>query len=139
MDKTERFGQRKVKKLFARQKQSGKQKDRKRYLHAKAQAQRQERQSYWKHVETLIELGDSEHEQHPSKQKRFFSFIKSLKRDSSGVARLRDQGKLHSDPADKTNILNLQNLSQFTDEDRSEITITGRRPITHNARHPGHY
>ena len=73
-----------------------------------AQAQKQERQAYWKYVENLIELGDEQEQQPSSKQKRFFSFIKSLKKDSSGVAPLRDQGKLHSDPADKANILNRQ-------------------------------
>ena len=52
---------------------------------------------------------------------RFFSFIKSLKRDSSGIAPLRDQGKLHSDPADKVNILNNQYQSQFTEEDKTNI------------------
>ena len=121
MEKTVRSGHRKVKKLFAKQKKSGRHKDRRRYLHTKAQAQRQERQAYWKYVENLIELGDNEQDQHPSKQKRFFSFIKSLKKDSSGVAPLRDQGKLHSDPVDKANILNRQYQSQFTDEDKSEI------------------
>ena len=64
---------------------------------------KEERQASWKYVENIIELGDSDQEQQPSKQKRFFSFIKSLKRDSSGIAPLRDQGKLHSDPADKAN------------------------------------
>ena len=121
MDKTVRSGHRKVKKLFAKQKQSGSRKDRKRYLQTKAQAQKQERQAYWKYVENLIELGDEQEQQPSSKQKRFFSFIKSLKKDSSGVAPLRDQGKLHSDPADKANILNRQYQSEFTDEDKSEI------------------
>ena len=86
MDKTVRSGHRKVKKLFAKQKKSGRHKDWRRYLHTKAQAQRQERQAYWKYVENLIELGDNEQEQIPSKQKRFFSLIKSLEKDSSGVA-----------------------------------------------------
>ena len=107
----------KSQKLFAKQKQSG----RRKYLQTKAQAPKQERQAYWKYVENLIELGDEQEKQQSSKQKRFFSFIKSLKKDSSGVAPLRDQGKLHSDPADKANILNRQYQSEFTDEDKSEI------------------
>ena len=41
--------------------------------------------------------------------------------ESSGVAPLRDQGKLHSDPVDKANILDMQYQAQFTDEDKSEI------------------
>ena len=119
-DKTVRSGHRKVKKLFAKQKQSGRRKDRKRCLQTKAQAPKQERQAYWKYVEKLIELADEQEQQPSSKQKRFFSFIKSLKKDSSGVAPIRDQGKLHSGPADKANILNRQYQSEFTDEDKSE-------------------
>ena len=111
-------------------KKSGSHKDRRRYLHTKAQAQRQERQAYWKYIENLIELVDNEQEQHPSEQKRFFSFIKSLKNDSSGVAPLRDQGKLHSDPVDKANILNRQYQSQFTDEDKSEMSQPEGEPST---------
>ena len=121
MDRTVKAQLRKVKKLFAKQKQTGKARHRRQYLKTKSQAQKEERQAYWKYVENIIELGDSDQEQQPSKQKRFFSFIKSLKRDSSGIAPLRDQGKLHSDPADKANILNNQYQSQFTEEDKTNI------------------
>ena len=68
-----------------------------------------------------MQLGDEDQEQQRSKQKIFFSFIKSLKRDSSGIAPFRDQGKLHSNPADKANILRNQYLSQFTKEDKSNL------------------
>ena len=40
------------------------------------------------------------------KQKRFWSYIKSLCKDSSGIAPLKDNGRLHNTPTDKTNILN---------------------------------
>ena len=52
--------------------------------------------------------------------KRFWSFVKSLQKDNSGVASLKDQGKIHADPVDKGNILNRQYESVFTkrkDED----------------------
>ena len=46
--------------------------------------------------------------------KRFWSFVKSLRTDTSGVACLKDQGKMHADPVDKANILNRQYESVFT-------------------------
>ena len=45
--------------------------------------------AYWKHVENIIDIGDSESGNRPSKQKRFWSFIKSVRKDSSGVAPLK--------------------------------------------------
>ena len=46
------------------------------------------------------------------------------------MAPLRDQGKLHSDPVDKANILNRQYQSQFTDEDKSEMSQPEGEPST---------
>ena len=101
-------------------KQTGKPRHRRQYLQTKSQAQKQEWQAYWKYAGD-IQLGDIDQKQQPSKQKRFFSLIKSLKRDSSGIAPLRDQGKLHSDPTDKANILNSQYQSQFIEENKTNI------------------
>ncbi|KAH3878134.1 hypothetical protein DPMN_002018 [Dreissena polymorpha] len=77
---------RKRNKLFARQKATGKSKDRHSYLQAKATSQRLERQAYWKYIENLIEEGDQEEDQKANKQKRFRNFIKSTRKDNSGVA-----------------------------------------------------
>ena len=49
MDKTVKAQQRKVKKLFAKQKQTGKARHRRQYLKTKSQAQKEERQAYWKY------------------------------------------------------------------------------------------
>ena len=54
--------------------------------------------------------------------KRFWSFVKSLRKDNSGVAPLKDQGKIHADPVDKANILNWQYESVFTKEKEDEDT-----------------
>ena len=54
--------------------------------------------------------------------KRFWSFVKSLRKDNSGVAPLKDQGKMHADPVDKANILNRQYESVFTKEEEEEDT-----------------
>ena len=88
---------RKRNKLFKRQRKTGNPKDIKHYKETKARLQKAERQSYWNFVDNIIEVGDPEQEHQP-KQKRFWSFIKSLRKDTSGVAPLKDNGRLHADP-----------------------------------------
>ena len=87
------------------------------YKKIKCKIQRAERQAYWQHVEKVIGIGNSDIEDKPGKQKRFCSFIKSLRKDNSGVAPLKDRGKMHADPLDKSNILNRQYDSVYTWED----------------------
>ena len=79
----------------------------------KAKVQRRERQTYWQYVENLIEVGEENCEQRPGKQKRFWSYIKALWKDKSGVAALKENGKMHVDLLDKSNILNRQHESTF--------------------------
>ena len=74
----------------------------------RARVQKAERQAHCKHVDNLIEVGDPENHQNPGKQERFWSFIKSLRKDNCGVAPLKENGKMHADPRDKVNILNRQ-------------------------------
>ena len=85
-----------------------KHKDGDHYRSMKAKVQRTGRQAYWQYVENLIEEGDENGEQRPGKQKRFWSYIKALRKDNSGVAPLKENGKMHADPLDKSNILNRQ-------------------------------
>jgi hypothetical protein len=52
--------------------------------------------------------------------KRFWSFIKSKKQDNSGVAPLRgNDGLIYSDSNNKTDILNTQFKSAYTQEESS--------------------
>ena len=67
----------------------------------------------------------------PCKQKRFWSFIKSLRKDSSGMAPLKEKlenGKMHADPKDKTNILNRQYESVYTKEDTNNDPSPSGQP-----------
>ena len=48
------------------------------YLQARARTQQVERQSYWKHLENLIEEGDNTDTQQHTKQQRFWKYIASL-------------------------------------------------------------
>ena len=47
-------------------------------------------------------------------QKRFWSYIKSLKQDYSGVSSLKHNGKLVTDSIGKAEVLNTQFQSVFT-------------------------
>ena len=78
IDKHVRTLQRKRNKLFKKQWASHRVKDMSYYGHIKAKIQKAERQAYWKHVEN-IDIGDPESDHQPNKQKRFWSFIKSLR------------------------------------------------------------
>ena len=53
--------------------------------------------------------------------KRFWSFSKGKRTESTGVAPLRKGGILHSDTATKTNILNDQLTSVFSSEQGGDI------------------
>ena len=88
----------------------------------KARVQKAERQAYWNYLDKMLDFGDPETEHQTGKMKRFWSFVKSLRKDNSGVAPLKDQGKIHADPVDKANILNRQYESVFTEEKEDEDT-----------------
>ena len=85
----------------------------------RARVQKAERQVYWRHIEYLIDIGDPEKNLNPGKQKRFRSFIKSLKKDNCRVAPLKEKGKMHAEPEDRANILNRQYELAFTREGTS--------------------
>ena len=53
--------------------------------------------------------------------KRFWGFMRRLKRDNSGIAPLRDGSVLHVNSSKKAEILNKQYCDQFTDEDLSSV------------------
>ena len=63
-----------------------------------------------------------------NKQKTFWSFIKPLRKDSSDVAPLKENGKMHEDPEDKSNILNRQYESVYTKEDTNNVPSPSGQP-----------
>ena len=68
-------------------------------------------------MENLIELEDPEKDLNPGKQKRFWSFIKSLRKDNCRVVSRKENGKMHVDPKDNANIPNRQYESTLPRED----------------------
>ena len=62
-------------------------------------------------------------------QKRFWSYIKSRKQDSSGITTLKNKdGYLHSDTQTKAAILNSQFHSVYTQEDLNSMPDKGPSP-----------
>ena len=64
------------------------------------------------------------------KAKKFWSFVKSLKKDVFGINSLRENGILKTDILDKANICNRQFESAFTRETDTEIPSKGTSPFT---------
>ena len=63
------------------------------------------------------------------KAKKFWSFVKSLKKDAFGINLLRENGILKSDTLDKANICNRQFESAFT---RESDTETLQKALAHS-------
>ena len=64
------------------------------------------------------------------KAKKFWSFVKSLKKDASGINTLRENGILKTDTLDKADICNRQLQSAFSRESDDEIPSKGTSPFT---------
>ena len=104
---------RKQKKLFQKQKGCAyKSRASQHYRNFKSYVQKTFRSEYWKYVEGIITTtGDNEPQ---VTNKRFWSFIKSRRQDSQGVAPLRSEGRLTDDSIVKANLLNQQFKSAFS-------------------------
>ena len=99
------------------EKKNKKESDIQNYKDSKSAVQKAERQSYWSYINNIIETDDAEKD-HPPKQKRFWNYIKSLRKESTGISPLKDNGRLFNASKDKADILNRQYQSVFTHEDR---------------------
>ena len=75
--------------------------------------------AYWNYITNVL---SPKMEDNP---KIFWRFIKGLRRDNSGIAALRHQGKLESDGMKKSEILNNYFSSVFTKEDLTHIPDKG--------------
>ena len=107
-------------KLYSRMKKTKNAADIRKYKESKRKVQKAERNSYWNYINNIIEVGDDQNGP-PNKQKRFWNYIKSLKKDNTGIAPLKDNGRLFNTAKDKANILNRQYQSVFTKEDSQTV------------------
>jgi hypothetical protein len=61
-----------------------------------------------------FDLGSDTNSERPQKQKKFWSYIKNMKKGHTGVAPLRNNGLLINDSKQKAEVLNIQYHSVFT-------------------------
>ena len=91
----------------------------------KREIQRKIRRAHWNYVNNLTTKQENDEHEH-QKTKRFFSYIKLQKNSDIGVAPLKDQGKLITDPEKKAELLNktfqeaFSSGSSYTDEEIAE-------------------
>ena len=90
------------------------------FKNQKRKTQSSIRKSYWHHIENNI-LGDKNEENFGEAQKKIWKHVKSVKRDRTGTAPLKENGLLVSDPKSKARILNHQYQSVFSKEDSADI------------------
>ena len=104
------------------------------YKRFRAHVQKAIRDAYWKHISNIFALEpentDPDSPRKNEKAKKFWSFVKSLKKDAFGITSLRENGILKTDTVDKANICNKQFQSAFTRETDSEIPSKGTSPFT---------
>ena len=112
-----------------------KSKDVENYKKMKSKIQSAERQAYWQHIEKVIDPGDSGTRDKSEKQIRFWSFIKSLRKDNleeeikeSINQSLKDREKMHVDPVDKGSLHNRQYKSVHTRDDAGDIPCLVGQP-----------
>ncbi len=98
----------------------------------KKEIQKKMRAAYWDYIESIITPMDDTEPTEPGTvrqgMKRFWSYIKSQRKDHTGVASLRENGKTTDNPEEKANILNKQFQSVFQKE-------TTTMPLNNNSPH----
>ena len=114
-------------KAYSASKKTGTIRDENKFCKLKREVQRDLRQAYWSHVEDIVTPQDSDQGPHTC-MKRFWSFIKQKKTDHNGVAPLKSDGKLVSEPRQKAEILNKQFQSVFTHETDFSIAPPEDKP-----------
>ena len=104
------------------------------YKRFRAHVQKVIRDAYWKHISNIFFLRRKAliptALEKMKRQKKFWSFVKSLKNDAFGINTLRENGILKTDTLDKANICNRQFQSAFTRESDDEIPSKGTSPFT---------
>ena len=80
------------------------------YKRFRAHVQKVIRDAYWKHISGIFSFdtdsADPDCPRKNEKAKKFWSFVKSLKKDVFGINSLRENGILKTDTLDKANICN---------------------------------
>ena len=103
------------------------------YKRFRAHVQKVLRDAYWKYVSNIFTFENDSSDPDtpkPEKIKKFWSFVKSLKKDAFGIASLRENGILKTDTKEQANICNRQFQSAFTGEGDSDPPSKGASPFS---------
>ena len=103
------------------------------YKRFRAHVQKVLRDAYWKYISNIFTFENDSSDPDtpkPEKIKKFWSFVKSLKKDAYGITSLRENGILKTDSKEKANICNRQFQSAFTREDDSDPHSKGASPFS---------
>ena len=106
---------------YSSSKKTGKIKDESRFQSLKKLSQLKLRRAYWKYIEGIVTPKEDDRSPFDS-LKRFWTYIKHKKTNFNGIAPLKKDGKLTTDPKSKAEILNAQFQSVFTRETEPSLT-----------------
>jgi len=81
--------------LYKKKKQSADPKITSKFKEVKRMIHMELRREYWKYIESIVTPKEDDENQHSS-MKRFWTYIKHKRSESSGVATFRSDGILHS-------------------------------------------
>ncbi|XP_071161194.1 uncharacterized protein [Mytilus edulis] len=102
------------------------------YKEIKTKLQKEMRKAYWAYIENMIfdiDIKEPDQQCFNKQPKKLYSYIKSQRNENTGIAPLRSEGTLHTNPSEKANILNKQFQSAFTSE--KNIEIPTKEPSSH--------
>ena len=120
--------------LYFRARKSGSPDIKSHYKRFRAHVQKVIKDAYWKHISGIFSFdtdsADPDCHRKNEKAKKFWSFVKSLKKDAFGINSLRENGILKTDTLIKANICNRQFESAFTREADTEIPSKGTSPFS---------
>ena len=120
-------------KLYLRARKSNDPDIKNHYKRFRAHVQKVVRDAYWRHVSNIFTFENDPSDPDSNKSgkiKKFWSFVKSLKKDAFGITSLRENGILKTDTKDKADICNRQFQSAFTREDDSDPPPKGASPFS---------
>ncbi len=106
---------RKKEQLFRKMRQTNSPQDSRKFKEIRHKCQSEIRKAYHSFIDGIIDPDPKQ------PQKRFWSFIKSLRRDNMGIAPLKDGDGVASTASDKAEILNNQFSSVFTSEPPGDL------------------
>ena len=120
--KLRRLAKRKIR-AYKKAQRTGSPADWTRYQNLKTSTQREIRTSHRNYMRGMVTSDQKD------KPKRFWSYVKAKKQESTGVAPLKNEdGFIHSNSQSKAEILNAQFQSVYTKEDLSSMPDKGPSP-----------